>query len=118
NDRARVGDDDVARVAVVGQRARDEAVIAGITHRSIEEAVDEQRAARLVHLVFDRFAADRHLDDDIDLVRRFVAIADRVQIHLALPRFAARYSKPKATRSRVSLPNLSRARRTIAPPLR
>src|ERR1700721_1261085 len=46
-----------------------EAVISGIAHRGIEKPVDHQRAGLLVHLVFDRFAADRHFDDDVDLTR-------------------------------------------------
>ena len=65
---AGIRDQHVDRVAVVGQRMRDEAVIAGIAHRRVQEAVDEQRAGILVHLVFDRLAADRHLDDDVDVV--------------------------------------------------
>jgi hypothetical protein len=47
----------IAWIAVVRQRA-DEAVIAGITHRRIEVAVDHHRAGVLVHFILDRFAAD------------------------------------------------------------
>jgi hypothetical protein len=47
----------------------DEAVIGRIEHGGVQEAVDEHGAGRLVHLVFDRRAALRDLDDDIDLVR-------------------------------------------------
>jgi hypothetical protein len=36
----------------------------------VQEAVDEQRAGLLVHLVLDRLAADRHLDDDVDVFGR------------------------------------------------
>src|SRR5690348_12530265 len=60
---------------------RDEAVIPGITHRGVEEAVDHQRAGLLVHLVFDRLAADRHLDDDVDLARRIYPDGDGVNTH-------------------------------------
>ena len=63
HDRARVADEHVDRVAVGRQGVRNEAVIAGIAHRRVEEAVDEQRAGGLVHLVLDGLAADRHLDD-------------------------------------------------------
>ena len=73
------------RVAVAGQRVRDEAVIAGIAHRRVEEAVDDQRAGFLVHLVFDRLAADRHLDDDVDVVGRILADRDGVDAHGIAP---------------------------------
>ena len=63
------------------KRVRHEAVIAGIAHRGVQEAVDEQRAGRLVHLVFDRLAADRHLDDDVDVFRRILADRDRFDAH-------------------------------------
>jgi hypothetical protein len=60
---------------------RNEAVVSGIAHRRIEEAVDHQRAGGLVHLVLDRLAADRHLDDDIDLVWRVHPERDRIDTH-------------------------------------
>ena len=63
------------------KRVRDEAVIARIAHRRVEEAVDDQRAGFLVQFVFDRLAADRHFDDDIDVVRRIYADRDRVDTH-------------------------------------
>ena len=81
HDRAGVGDQHVAGIAVVRQRVRDEAVIAGVAHRRIEEAVDHQRAGLLVHLVFDRLAANRHLDDDVDVIRRVVSDRNRVDAH-------------------------------------
>ncbi len=58
-----------------------EAVISGVAHRRIEEAVDHQGAGGLVHLVLDRLAADRHLDDDVDLVRRVRPERDRIDTH-------------------------------------
>ena len=82
---ARVADQHVDRVAVARQRMRHEAVISGIAHRRIEEAVDEQRARRLVHLVFDRLAADRHLDDDVDVVGRILPVG-MASMRMALPR--------------------------------
>jgi hypothetical protein len=48
----------------------------------MDEAVDEERARRLVHLVFHRMAAMRHLDDDVDVVGRIVADGDRFDTHL------------------------------------
>src|SRR5450755_615445 len=58
-----------------------EAVIAGIAHGGIEKPVDHQGAGVLVHLVFDRLAADRHLDDDIDLTRWIGPDRDGVNAH-------------------------------------
>ena len=65
-----VADQHVDRVAVVRQRMRYEAVIPRIGHRRVEEPVDDERAGFLVHLIFDRLAADGHLDDDVDVVGR------------------------------------------------
>ena len=84
HDRAGVGDQHVAGVAVAGQRMRDEAVIAGVAHRRIEEAIDHQRAGFLVHLVFDRLAANRHFDDDVDVVWRIYSDRDGVNAHKGL----------------------------------
>src|SRR5690349_4286007 len=64
---------------------RDEAVISGIAHRGIEEAVDYQRAGFLVHLVFDRLAANRDFNDDIDVVRRILSDRDGVDTHGLAP---------------------------------
>ncbi len=97
NDRARVGDDHVARIAVVRKRMGDEAVVSGVAHRRVEKPVDLQRAALLVHLVFYRLAADRHLDHDIDVVRRVLADRDRVQIHVDAPRLR-RTTAPQAAK--------------------
>ena len=80
-DRARIADEHVDRVAVARQRVRNEAVIPRIAHRRIKEAVDDECAGHLVHLVFDGFAANRHLDDDIDVFRRVIAGLDRVETH-------------------------------------
>ena len=52
---------------------RNKTVVSGIAHRRIKHPVDEQRARLLVHLIFDRLAANRHPDNDIDLVRRVLA---------------------------------------------
>jgi hypothetical protein len=71
----------VDRVAVVGERMRHEAVIARIAHRRVQEPVDHQGAGRLVHLVFDRLAADRHLDDDVYVFGRIVADRDGIDAH-------------------------------------
>ena len=51
---------------------RNEAVISRIAHRRVEEAIDHQRSGVLVHLVFDRLAADRNFDDDIHFVWGFL----------------------------------------------
>ena len=68
-------------VAVVRQSVRDEAVIAGIEHRRVEEAVDEDRPRGLVELVFHRHAAERYLDDGVDVVRRIAAGRDELEVH-------------------------------------
>ena len=81
NDRAGIGDQNVARIAVARQRMRNEPVIAGIAHGGIEKPVDDKRAGVLVHLVFDRLAADRHLDDDVDLARRIDPDRNGVNAH-------------------------------------
>src|SRR5258706_2901595 len=60
---------------------RNEPVIAGIAHGGIEKPVDDKRAGVLVHLVFDRLAADRHFDDDIDLARRIDPDRNGVNAH-------------------------------------
>jgi len=47
----------------------------------MQETVDHQGAGRLVHLVFDRLAADRHLDDDVHVIGRIMADGNRVDAH-------------------------------------
>ncbi len=81
HDGARVGDEHVDRVAVVGQRVRHEPVVAGIAHRGVQEAIDEQRARVLVHLVLDGLAADLHLDDDVDVLGRVLADGNGINAH-------------------------------------
>ncbi|GEM_PF-4911485 len=76
---ARVGDDHVARIAISGQRMRNEPVISRITHRGIEEAIHKQESCLLVEFAFDGIAADWHLDDDIHLVRRIVSSRHRIK---------------------------------------
>ena len=71
----------VARIAVVGQRLRDVAVVARIMHRRRHEAVDEYRAGFLVHLVLDGLAVHRDLDDDVAVVRHILAGGDAVEAH-------------------------------------
>ncbi len=60
---------------------RNEAVIAGIAHRGIEKSVNHQRAGLFVHLVFDWLAANRHFDDDVDVVRRIDPDRNGVNTH-------------------------------------
>src|SRR5690606_5074808 len=73
--------DHVERIAVAAQRMGDEAVVSGVAHGGVEEAVDEQRAGLLVDLVFDRLAAKGDFDDDIEVVGRVLAHGDGVDIH-------------------------------------
>ena len=85
DDRAGIGDEHVDGVAIIRERVRHEAVIPGVAHGGIEEAVDDQRAGFLVHLVLDRLAADRHLDDDVDVVRGVLADRKGVDAHGETP---------------------------------
>jgi hypothetical protein len=73
--------EDVARVAVAGQRLRDVAVVARVVHRGGHEAVDEHRARLLVDLVLDRVGAHRDLDDDVAVVGDVLAGGDAVEAH-------------------------------------
>jgi hypothetical protein len=57
---ARVGDDHIARIAISGQRMRNEPVISRITYRGIEEAIHKRESCLLVEFAFDGIAADWH----------------------------------------------------------
>jgi hypothetical protein len=70
---ARIADEHVDRVAVLGQGVRHEAVVARVGHRRVQEPVDDQRTRFLVHFVLDGLAANRHLDDDVYVLGRVVA---------------------------------------------
>ncbi|KPJ80768.1 MAG: hypothetical protein AMJ58_07635 [Gammaproteobacteria bacterium SG8_30] len=74
-------DDHVHGVAVLGQRVRHEAVVAGVVHRRVQEAVDAQDARLLVELVLHRHAPLRDLDQDVDVARRVLADRDLVDVH-------------------------------------
>src|SRR5262245_11874614 len=91
---------------------RDEAVIAGVAHRRIEETVDHQRAGFLVHLILNRLAANRHFDDDVDFVWRVGPDRDRIDTHERL-RVCRGWSRPAAiwhchTRARPAYPSTFR----------
>ena len=45
---ALVCDENIDRIAIAGQRVRNEPVIAGIAHRRVEKPIDDQRAGFLV----------------------------------------------------------------------
>src|SRR5688500_10138678 len=64
--------EDVARVAILVQRSRDEAVITGIVHRGVEHAVEAQQAGVLVELVLVATAGG-DLDHRRDFLRRVSA---------------------------------------------
>jgi hypothetical protein len=63
-------DQRVDRVTIIGERVRDKAIIGRVPHGGVEDAVDEQRARRLVEFIFHRFAAQRAFDHHVDIVRR------------------------------------------------
>src|SRR4051794_15663782 len=67
---------------------RHEPIVARIAHGGVQETVDHQRAGGLVHLVFDRLAADWDLDDDVDVLGRVVTDRDGIKTHVLL-RWAA-----------------------------
>src|SRR5581483_11821465 len=74
-------DQHVARIAVFGEGVWNEPVVPGVAHGCIQEAIDDQRARRFVHLVFDRLAADGDLDDHVHFARRVAAYGNRIQTH-------------------------------------
>lgn len=77
---------DIDGVAIVRKRVRHEAVIAGIAHGRVQEAIHENRAGVLVELVLDRLTADRDFDDDVDVLGRVLPAADLLDAHGALRR--------------------------------
>src|SRR5262249_31946955 len=68
-------------IAILGEGVRDEAIVPRIAHGRVEKAVDDQRSRFLVHLVFYRLAADRHLDDRVHLLGRISTDRDIVEVH-------------------------------------
>jgi hypothetical protein len=54
-------------------------------HRRIKHAVDEHCSGRLVQFVFDRFAADRHFDNDVDVERWIRSGGNAVKTHVLDP---------------------------------
>ena len=79
--RKRRDDEHIHRVAIVGKRARDVAVVARVMHRRGHEAVDEDCAAGLVDLVLDRVGVHRNFNDHIELIGRFGPRRHFVQAH-------------------------------------
>jgi len=70
----------VERIAIGGQRARDEAVVARVVDRAVQQPVQPDQPALLVELVLVLGSA-RDLDDHVQLVRRVGAgleIVERV----------------------------------------
>ena len=61
--------ENVERIAILVQGARNESVVSWIMHRRVEHAIESNHAARLVQLVFVS-AAGRNLDYRGDVVRR------------------------------------------------
>src|SRR5690606_39378216 len=102
--RPRIHHDDVERIAIAAEGVRDEAVISRIAHRGVEEAVDEQGSRGLVDFVLYRLAAERHLDDDVQVVWRIAADGDGVDVHclIRLREYGARSRLSNATKARHS----------------
>jgi len=74
---------------------RHEAVIPGVTHGRVQEAVDHQGTGFLVHLVLDRLSADRHFDDGVHVFGRILADGNGVEVHGAILNEAAEKLKKK-----------------------
>src|SRR5215471_12958463 len=74
-------DQHVARIAVGRQCLRDEAIIPRIKHGGVQEAIDHERPRRLVELVFRRRAAERDLDDRVDVLGRIGTNRNRANVH-------------------------------------
>ena len=66
---------------------RDKAVIAGISHRRIEKPVDDEDACFFIQFIFDRLAANRNFNEDIDLMRRIETDGNCVKKHILLQGF-------------------------------
>jgi hypothetical protein len=58
----------------------------------VEKAIHDQGTGRLVQFVFDRLAADRNLDDDVDIVRRTVPDLNGIDPHGALSQLRSHYN--------------------------
>lgn len=71
----------IERIAVGRQGVRHEAVIGRVAHRRVQDTINEQRARRLVELVFDRLAADRDLYQHVKAFGRIVAGGDMFDAH-------------------------------------
>ena len=63
------------------ERVRHETVVGRVEHRRVQEAVDHHGARGLVHLVFHGHAAERHLDDDVDVIGRVLTDGDGIDTH-------------------------------------
>ena len=76
----------IERIAVVAERARDEAVIGRVVHRAVEDAVEPKEPRLLVELVLV-LAALRDLDDDregaVDQRVVDVTVVPRVHVGVA-----------------------------------
>jgi len=87
NQATRIDDEHIDGIAVFGKRVRNEAVVARIGHRRIQETIHHERTRLLVHLVFDRLAAQRDLDDDIHVIRWIGADGNSIYTHYDVPQW-------------------------------
>ena len=95
----------VDRVAVLAQGMGHEAVVPGVGHGGVEEAVDDQHARVLVQLVLDGLASYGHLDDDIHVVRRALADGDGFDPQSQSPRVRGGLRRPLGQRAKFSNPS-------------
>ena len=83
-------------IAVLAEAVRHIAVVARVVHGCAHEAIDENRAAIFVHLVLDRIAAQRDLDDHIEVVRHVLPRGHQIERHArSLADFRGSIAAPK-----------------------
>ena len=68
---------------------RNKAVIGGIAHWCVQDAVNKQSAAFLIEFILHRFAACGNFDDDVEAFGRIVADGNLVDMHERLSSFVA-----------------------------
>ncbi len=71
----------IERIAILTQGVGHKAIIGGVAHGRVQKAIDKQRSAGLVKLIFHGLATDRHLDQDIQAFRRIIPRRDQINAH-------------------------------------
>src|SRR5579883_600314 len=84
-DRDRAQNEHINGIPILRTRVRNKSVIAGIVHRGVPEAVNEDGPGFLVELIFDWSAPLRNFDYNVDVVRRVTTNRNLGDIHAAEP---------------------------------